>query len=592
MRHPAIPFAVFLLLPQLAVCHAAEKPPIVADPDLQGSIDRAVKAITTRTVRGLEGLAELEKLRATFERRPKDSAEQLLYYVTQAPDVSSGMAAASLFSYFNMQKGSVIESVLPYLESDGPRFREAVYLALRWAEDSRGNRPPDFSCYSNVLRTNMEAPPAALVRYMFKRDPPQALRQFTIVYASPPARQDMTLSRELQWADHMVNDAIRKRGFLQAFTRTPEGPRDSVVTLEKLSREEADVQLEKLSKSDQWWVRLYVAEILRQHREFRTPQMVDRLKRDKHPLVRDAILGHQKPKPARAPSAKVPGDHERGEMDRSPKDSPLRIEPVPEIQQCIQGFLSPPQGKEFSHQQRMREWLGNFRRLAQTEYDILIPQPLYYSMYGQDASGKRDVKEAMAFAIVGEQLRIGKWSIARALLPFFKTTDPELQKALRGLGLDYRSFRALVAGEPLNEGQMAAEFVRSSFREDPGGALLMVARAMCAPPQAEELKALLWAEHVVDGALWRQQHGFLDKQEVKPGAAAQLEKLSRFDQWWVRLYVAEILRQHPEFRTPGMVDRLKADKHELVRRAMDIDEQPKPTPVPRPAVQNRDKLVP
>ena len=48
--------------------------------------------------------------------------------------------------------------------------------------------------------------------------------------------------------------------------------------------------------------------------------------------------------------------------------------------------------------------------------------------------------------------------------------------------------------------------------------------------------------------------------------------MSRHGTWWVRLYVAEILRQYAQFRTPELIERLKADEHELVRRAiLEID---------------------
>jgi hypothetical protein len=47
----------------------------------------------------------------------------------------------------------------------------------------------------------------------------------------------------------------------------------------------------------------------------------------------------------------------------------------------------------------------------------------------------------------------------------------------------------------------------------------------------------------------------------------------------VRLYVAEIVRQHPAFRTPELVKRLKDDPHNLVRESLDFTRQkPKESP--------------
>jgi hypothetical protein len=76
-----------------------------------------------------------------------------------------------------------------------------------------------------------------------------------------------------------------------------------VVALERLACQEAAFQLEKLSKSDEWWVRMYVAAIIRQHPAFRCPEIVARLEKDSHPLVRET-MGYtqlQPPQPRAAP---------------------------------------------------------------------------------------------------------------------------------------------------------------------------------------------------------------------------------------------------------------------------------------------------
>jgi hypothetical protein len=52
--------------------------------------------------------------------------------------------------------------------------------------------------------------------------------------------------------------------------------------------------------------------------------------------------------------------------------------------------------------------------------------------------------------------------------------------------------------------------------------------------------------------------------------------MSRHGTWWVRLYVAQILRQYAELRTPELIERLKTDEHDLVRRAILEFHQGKP----------------
>jgi hypothetical protein len=84
----------------------------------------------------------------------------------------------------------------------------------------------------------------------------------------------------------------------------------------------------------------------------------------------------------------------------------------------------------------------------------------------------------------------------------------------------------------------------------------------------EDRKPILWGEHVIADTIWRHQNGFLEKNRVDPAAAEQADKLSRHDRWWVRLYVAAVLRDHPAFRTKVLVDRLARDPNDLVKQTV------------------------
>lgn len=122
--------------------------------------------------------------------------------------------------------------------------------------------------------------------------------------------------------------------------------------------------------------------------------------------------------------------------------------------------------------------------------------------------------------------------------------------------------------------------IQHMFERSPGLAVLCCARVY-ANNDIETLKEILWAEHVVSDVLWKQQHGFIKANETEPAAMEQLDKLSQHKAWWARLYVAEILRQHPEFKTVDIVKRLESDENELVQQAM----KPKPAPTTQPTTQ-------
>jgi hypothetical protein len=83
-----------------------------------------------------------------------------------------------------------------------------------------------------------------------------------------------------------------------------------------------------------------------------------------------------------------------------------------------------------------------------------------------------------------------------------------------------------------------------------------------------ELWELLLAEHTVGNAIWLKEndpfpHRF---QAEFSEATIQLSKLAK-KEWWARLYVVHIMRQHPELRSERVLQTLKDDRNELVREA-------------------------
>ena len=79
------------------------------------------------------------------------------------------------------------------------------------------------------------------------------------------------------------------------------------------------------------------------------------------------------------------------------------------------------------------------------------------------------------------------------------------------------------------------------------------------------------AEHIVSNALWLNKNGFADRfQQTLPEANEQLTKLANRQEWWARLYVAYIMRQHGELRRGDVIERLSNDSNELVQEAAKI----------------------
>jgi hypothetical protein len=84
-----------------------------------------------------------------------------------------------------------------------------------------------------------------------------------------------------------------------------------------------------------------------------------------------------------------------------------------------------------------------------------------------------------------------------------------------------------------------------------------------APP-----REILLAEHIVSTAIWLKKHHFdQELQEALPQAKAQLSELATGQQWWVRLYVAEIMRRYVELRQTEVLEKLSRDTNALVGKS-------------------------
>lgn len=83
-----------------------------------------------------------------------------------------------------------------------------------------------------------------------------------------------------------------------------------------------------------------------------------------------------------------------------------------------------------------------------------------------------------------------------------------------------------------------------------------------------EIQPLLYAEHTISDIIWNEQFRFEVAEDQVAKAKNELSALSQHKDWWVRLYAAEIIQQHPELRVPDAIERLTKDEHELVREAM------------------------
>jgi hypothetical protein len=252
-------------------------------------------------------------------------------------------------------------------------------------------------------------------------------------------------------------------------------------------------------------------------------------------------------------------------------DDQASVSAIPAFQAAISDVVSA------ATEQLQSDALDRLRALDDAAHQQLVCQLIYYASHAQSPEA------ASAVGAITRRLNIPDSAIVQAVVPLLATTDPELGHSVRdilggmegraaGRRPDFSAYREIIAGAVRQGAEPADALTRYMYESDPGEALLAFMRAYQLR-QPEALKTLLWAEHVVSDVLWKQRNGFLSPDESEPAANAELVRLTRHEAWWVRLYVAETMRQHPAFRDPAVLAVLKRDMHPLVRQAASAAER-------------------
>lgn len=199
----------------------------------------------------------------------------------------------------------------------------------------------------------------------------------------------------------------------------------------------------------------------------------------------------------------------------------------------------------------------------------LIPRLVRFSAHADNT------RDGMAAGVIIDRLGLSRSQVIAGLAPYLGSRDDKFDNSIRGI---LRSYEGREGGRP-PDFSIYRELVEDAFRagkhpptalvlylyeSDPGAALLMMMRAS-GVHDPDAIKSILWSEHVVADALWRQQYGFLKPDQSDPAAARELSRLARRPEWWSRLYVVEILHQHQAFRRDSLVAALKRDPDERVR---------------------------
>ena len=249
-----------------AVSDAVAQGRLAPDPELQNAIEVTVSAIVQNDEAAADHFASLRKLGG-----PDRAAllVQMVLYLEGVEGSDRAMAGALVLERLSFTPKEKIDAVVPLLEAAN-RTRRGVLSGMLGTVDRRDGGQADFSVYDAWLRGRPGRPPAAFVAYLFDSAPNDAVRLMQRVYGRPAA---------------LPPDASRAVDETGAIVVE----RDVSRPLTEEERARAAAALATLAADPAWWVRRYAATLLRDEPALRSPAVVDLLKSDADPLVREGL---------------------------------------------------------------------------------------------------------------------------------------------------------------------------------------------------------------------------------------------------------------------------------------------------------------
>lgn len=224
-------------------------------------------------------------------------------------------------------------------------------------------------------------------------------------------------------------------------------------------------------------------------------------------------------------------------------------------------------------------------RIGRDEADRVLLQVLLYAYtHPPLEEGKQGLAGETLWRLESK-LRLPKDGVATAALPLLDTADERFKSflvhAVYGgwdefgpdpISMEMRLYALSSADQ---QGKLRQGVVELMYRKDAAGALLAIAWRQLNDRPKEQRK-LQWAQHVIADVVWKKQFKFLQPGEDKD-AFEQLEKLSRSEHWWIRLFAVEMLWRHEFLRRADLMERMNGDPHPLLPKLLN-----RPRPDGRP----------
>ena len=177
-----------------------------------------------------------------------------------------------LVNKLRVSDSDMVNAAAPRLQDPDARFVKVMYSLMESVDD--------MTYAGDYVLKHGEPESADLVRWMYGRDAAGAMKSLSRLGGLKKSHRDKETARKVSWAVREVEDAIWK---IISRMRAPSDFRYEPLYTESINN------LDFLSLSAHWWVRLYAAQQCKDHPELRTEAIVERLADDQNLLVREMV---------------------------------------------------------------------------------------------------------------------------------------------------------------------------------------------------------------------------------------------------------------------------------------------------------------
>ena len=248
------------------MCGEPDASRLESDARTQTAIEETVSAIVRHDDAAAERFASLQ---AIGERGRAALLLQMALYLETAAGTERSMAGAVVLQRLDFTPKETIEAAAPRFDEAGPALRR-VFAEMLDAVDHHGGGEADFRVYDAWLGGRGSRPPAGFVAYLYDASPDEAV---------------LCLQRVYGRAAPLPPGPMRAIGDLKGIV----GGRDVSRSLTEGERTRAAASLTTLVADSAWWVRRYAAAVLRDDAALGPPSLIERLKEDPDPLVREGL---------------------------------------------------------------------------------------------------------------------------------------------------------------------------------------------------------------------------------------------------------------------------------------------------------------